>query len=367
MNRKHAFTLLFIVALGLTSCTALAPAAPTEPPVASQPSSTGSPGGDLGGVKSYLVAKSEDLEKAVAQLQAKSEAYYALARAANFDYPALWNAQEDTVIATVTEARAAWMIASPLYEQMEGIVAGTPSLADFDLNMDAGVSAAEGGDVVTFDLTLPDGRKLEKPGNLFGVTESALWGTFDDFEVNNVQADLDGDGNLEFGDALPDANVFKSGVDELAAQSRKLAVAAAAWQPTEAEAFGALIQNVPTVGDFVDSWQDSRFVAGEDGRRDFGAISRLSDILDNVTSWQTIYRGLSPAVVAVDSQSDTAIHQGLDDLKTYIGEVYGKEQGGRRYTPEDADLIRKEAQDRATAIAGQISQVAARLDIRLAE
>ena len=251
---------------------------------------------------------------------------------------------------------------------MEGIVAGTPGLAAFDVDIDAGTSAAEGGeDVVSFDLTLPDGRTLPRPGNLFGVTESALWGTFADYEVRDVQADFNGDGTLAYGDALPDASVLKSSADELAAQSARLADAAAAWQPTEPEAFGALIHNVPTVGDFVDSWRHSRFVAGETGTRDFGAISRLSDIIDNITSWQTIYRGLSPAVAAVDQPSDAQIRQGLDDLKTYIGEIYAREQSGKRYTPEDADLIRKEAQDRATAVTGEISQVAAQLNITVTE
>lgn len=369
MNRhKYAIAALFVGVpmLTLTACAPIAapvvPAGPAATSAAAQ--STGS---DLSGVKGYLVDKSAKLKEATAELQTKSDAYYALAKAANFDYPALWSAQGEAVTQAVTEARDAWKVASPLYEQMEGIVAGTPSLAEFDLNMDAGTSAAEGGDVVTFDLTLPDGRGLSKPGNLFGVTESALWGTFGGFEVKDVQADFDGDGALEFGDALPDANLLKAGVDELVAHSNRLADAAAAWQPTEAEAFGALVQNVPTVGDFVDSWRLSRFVAGEEGSRDFGAISRLSDIVDNITSWQTIYGGLSPRVAAVDGQSDTAIRQGLDDLKTYISEIFASEQGGKRYTLEDADLIRKEAQDRATAITGQISQVAAQLNITVAE
>lgn len=66
------------------------------------------------------------------------------------------------------DAKKSWIAASPLYEQMEGIVAGVPDLADYDVILDAGTSAAEGGDnIVPFDLKLPDGRVLVKPGNLF--------------------------------------------------------------------------------------------------------------------------------------------------------------------------------------------------------
>ena len=64
-------------------------------------------------------------------------------------------------------------------------------------------------------LTLPDGRVLPKPGNLFGVTESTLWGTYPEFTVAGVEADFNHDGKLDFGEALPDANVLKAGVDEL--------------------------------------------------------------------------------------------------------------------------------------------------------
>lgn len=120
----------------------------------------------------------------VALLQASTDAlashaadYYALAEAATFDYQALWANQRMAVLVTLLEARQAWLAASPLYEEVEGIVAGVPQLSEFDVILDAGASGAEdpeGG--VPFDLTLRDGRVLEQPGNLFGVLESTLWG-----------------------------------------------------------------------------------------------------------------------------------------------------------------------------------------------
>ena len=74
--------------------------------------------------------------------------------------------------------KAAWIEGNPDYERMEGVVAGTPSLAEFDVIIDAGSSAAEDPEsAVPFDLTLADGTVLEQPGNLFNLTEGALWGT----------------------------------------------------------------------------------------------------------------------------------------------------------------------------------------------
>jgi hypothetical protein len=93
---------------------------------------------------------------------------------ANNAYAALWK-QPAPVIEVIQQAQTQWIEVSPRYEQIEGIVGGVPRLAEYDLILDAGSSASAGGEgVVPFDLTLPDGRVLPKPGNLFGVTESAL-------------------------------------------------------------------------------------------------------------------------------------------------------------------------------------------------
>lgn len=352
------------VAVQPTQAPAATPVAATQPTAAT----TGS--ADLTSVKAYLVNKVGELTGATAKFKQTSDTYYALAQAGNFDYATLWQTKKPQMITAIQDARAAWVSASPLYEQMEGIVAGTPSLAQFDVDLDAGESAAVGSEnTVSFDLTLPDGKTLPKPGNLFGLTESILWGTFADSTIKDVQADFNGDGKVDFGDAIPDANVLKGSVDLLDTMANDLGKAAAAWQPTEAEAFGALVANVPTVSDFFDAWKNSRFVQIDPSKasRDFVVVSRLSDIVDNITSWQTIYSGLSPLAVTADPASDERIHQGLRELKTYVSDIYSKEQLGKRYTPEEADLLSADAQNRATAITGQITQVAALLKIEIRE
>jgi hypothetical protein len=345
-----------------------APASPAAPAATAAPApTTAAPVANLAGVKSYLSQQTTAFTEATAKLRANSDRYYELAKAANFDYAALWKNQRAEVTQAVQQVRGDWIIASPLYEQMEGIVAGTPSLVQYDVILDAGTSAEEGlEDSVPFDLTLPDGRVLPKPGNLFAVTESTLWGTYPEYIVPNLPADYDGDGQPGFGETLPDANVLKGGADALDKYANELRAAAAAWQPTESEAFSALVGNVPTVSDFFAAWKESRFVAGAAStRRDFVVVSRLSDIVDNIGSWQVIYQDLSPAVRAVDQAQDQQIAEGLNDLKVFVGDLYAQEQGGKRYSPEEADLLSAEAQNRATAISGQIAQVAAKLNIPL--
>lgn len=323
---------------------------------------------DLSGIKNYLLGQTSALTATTTELRTLSDEYYTLAEAANFDYAAMWETNQSEVATLIENARAAWVKASPLYEGMEGIVAGTPSLAQFDVDLDAGALAEEDPEsAVSFDITLPNGDVLEQPGNLFGVTESTLWGTFEGFS-SGVQADLNNNGEIEFGEVLPDANVLKGGVDLLAQMSTELDTAANTWEPTESDAFSALVVMVPTMSEYFGSWRDSRFVIGEAStQRDFVAISRLADIQGILGGLQIVHQNISPLIQSVDPDQDTQIAQGLESLKLFVKDVYDQEQAGKTFTPEEADLLGAEAQNRATAITGQIVQVASQLDITIEE
>jgi hypothetical protein len=250
---------------------------------------------------------------------------------------------------------------------MEGIVAGVPSLSDYDVILDAGTSGKEGGDsVAPYDLTLPDGRVLTKPGNIFGVLEAAMWGTESEYVIKGPVVDYDGNGTQDFGDVMPDANVLKSAAEALDKYSIELLGASKKWQPTISETFSALVGNVPTIGEFFESWKASRFVSGDKSEQhDFVAISRLSDIVDNITSWQTIYQGISSQGKQADADLDSQIIKGMSDLKTYVQDLKQQEAGGKRFTPEQAELLGEEAQTRATALTGLITQMAAKLNVKI--
>src|SRR5215207_2557818 len=361
MVRKRTFfftSLIFILLMG-----ACAPAA-VATPIAEE--NTSAP--DLGGIKTYLLDKSSNLTSSSRSLKEAGDKYYALAESAGFDYAAMWQSSPAEVSAALTDAKSAWMAASPLYEQMEGIVAGTPSLAEYDVILDAGASGEEDPEnAVPFDLTLPDGRVLPKPGNLFGVLESTLWGTYADF-TSGIEADLDGNGAVDFGEKLPDANVLKAGADALDKYTNELSASASAWEPTESDAFTSLVVMVPTMSEYFNSWKNSRFILGDASeQRDFVVISRLSDIQNILGSLQIVYGEVKPLVESTDAAQAMQIEQGIADLKSFVGEVYTKEQAGYQHTPEEADLLGAEAQNRATAIAGQVAQIAAKLNITIEE
>lgn len=357
-NTIYFVTLILILLMG-----ACAPAAPATPIAEENAAVT-----DLSGIKTYLLDKSVELTSSSKSLKEASDNYYALAEAAGFDYAAMWEANPAEVSAALNEAKSAWMAASPLYEQMEGIVAGTPSLAEYDVILDAGTSAEEDPEgAVPFDLTLPDGRVLPKPGNLFGVLESTLWGTYADY-TSGIEADLDGNGTVDFGEKLPDANVLKAAADALDQYTTELGTASAEWQPSQSDAFTALVVMVPTMSEYFNSWKNSRFILGDASeQRDFVVISRLADIQNILGSLQIVYSEVKPLVESTDAAQATQIEQSLADLKSFVADVYAKEQGGYQHTPEEADVLGAEAQNRATAIAGQVAQIAAKLNITIEE
>lgn len=368
MSRQ--MTLLLIVFLLFSGCQSL-PAATAPETAATTDGATPAgtiPPADLAGIKTYLLEQASALTSSTTELKSAAAHYYELAEAVDFDYTLLWEQSGIDVSETIAAARAAWLIASPGYEKMEGIVAGTPSLADYDVILDAGSSGADDPEgAVPFDLTLPTGEVLPKPGNLFGVTESTLWGTEETYS-SGVEADLDGNGTIEFGENLPDANVLKASADLLDSYAAELQAAGEAWTPTPSDAFTALVVMVPTMNEYFGSWRDSRFVAGESStQRDFVAISRLADIGGILGGLEVVYSEVQPLAESVDAAQSEQIATGLADLKAFVADIYNQEQGGKRYTPEEADLLGAEAQNRATTVTGQISQVAAQLGITIEE
>jgi hypothetical protein len=122
------------------------------------------------------------------------------------------------------------------------------------------------------------------------------------------------------------------------------------------------------MSEYFNSWKNSRFILGDASeQRDFVVISRLADIQNILGSLQIVYGEVKPLVESTDAAQAAQIEQSLADLKSFVGDVYAREQGGYQHTPEEADVLGAEAQNRATAIAGQVAQIAAKLNIKIEE
>jgi hypothetical protein len=362
--------LSMLVVFGLlTACGGDDDAAPTAtPPPAATPAPAASPA-DLAAIKQYALTKAGEMQTGSSQLAGFAGDYYDRVAAAQFDYQAAFDVDPAAMRALLESARESWIAASTAYEQNEGIVAGVPALSYYDVWIDAGPSGEDDPTgALDWQLELPNGEVLDKPGNFFhNLTEPAIWGTDDAFVA--LRIDLDGDGQVELGEVLPEANRFKAASEGLDGATAEMTRAIQDWQPSLEDAFTALVVMIPTMNEYFEQWKNSVFVAGEEGAGEvaFVALSRLFDINGILSGLELAYDQLSPAVAAQDAALDGQIQQGFDDLVPYVGDLYAQEQAGTHFTPEQADLFGTEAQDRATRLTGFVTQAAALLNIQIAE
>jgi len=348
-----------IAALAVAACGGGSEDKPTPTPAAAQQA-------DLGAIKTYLLDHTERLKQSTAQLQTDAEAYYELAKGADFDYAKLLETKRPEVAAAVKKIQDDHIKANPDYEEMEGVVAGVPELADFDVILDAGGDKSDPENAVPFSLTTPAGKKFEQPGNFFALIETSAFGTEPKFAAQGVKADLDGDGKVTFPEALPDADFLVAAARDMAKNASDLDAAARKWEPSLQDAFTAVVVMTPTMSEYFAAWKNSRFIAGDGAEeKGFVATSRLSDIRDILGGIVLIYDNIEPSISKVDSAQAQQTEKSLKDLHAFAERLLNEEQGGKRFTASDADTLGSEAQRNAEAIAGQVSQAAGQLGITL--
>ncbi len=321
---------------------------------------------DLSGIKEYAAENADLMAENSALFLETTQAYYDIISEADFDYEAAFEADGETLAELVFEARENWLQTSLYYELDEGIVAGTPSLAYYDVLIDAGASAEDDPEeALEWTLTLPDGTELESPGNLFhSLAEPALYGTLDDYV--GARVDLDGDGEVGATEALPDANFLLGVVQRLDEETQNMVTAIDEWEPTESDAFTALVVMIPTMSEYFGQWKESAFIAGEDASEaSFVATSRLFDITNILTGLRVTYENVSPLVQESNADLDTQITEGFDDLQSYVDGLYQEELDGAIFDAEEVDLLGTDAQDRAEALAALVAQAADELGIEL--
>ena len=320
------------------------------------------------GLQKRLTGQSKLLVAFTTEFKADAEQYNKLAAAAGYDYAALWATQAPAVKPLLADMKRDWIKHNSDYERMEGIVAGTPSLVQYDVDIDAGASFKEDPKgAVSFSLKAPNGKTFRQPGALYNITEAALWGEDPSLTAKGVKPDLDGDGKPgEFGEVLPDAAFLVAATREFDRQSHKLLKSATAYKPNETDALSALVVMVPTMGEYFGDWKNSRFVVGAKAKTtSFNVASRLNDIHDILGSLQVVYTDVRPSIAKVDPDQAAQTRKELDGLAAFIEKIYLREKAGHRFTPQDADTLGKQAQDRATKVAGQVSQAAAKLGIKV--
>jgi Imelysin len=326
---------------------------------------TGADAAGLAAIKGYLTDHTEDLNGQVDVMTENAERYYELVEAADFDYQTLMDENGEEVADLLAESKEAFQAANPAYEEMEGIVAGVPRLAQYDVDIDAGSDASDPESAVSFSLDVPGGKTLKQPGNLFFLTETALYGTNDELLADAPQ-DVDGDGKESFGEGLPDAKKYVATLRKFDEMTDDLAADAETFEPTPSDAFTAITVMTPTMSEYFEAWKNSRFISGSDATElGFVATSRLSDIADILEGIRFTYDEVQPLVEAEAPQQAKQTARELERLIAFVTELRDREEQGTKFSGEQADTLGSEAQARAEEVAGQVTQAAQRLGIEL--
>ena len=182
------------------------------------------------------------------------------------------------------------------------MVAGVPTLADYDVIIDAGGDASDPENAVPFSIKTEDGKTFKQPGNLFFLVESALYGTEPKW---STAADVDGDGKVAFGEALPEPRFYLAAADRVRhARRRSSTRRARQWSPTEQDALTALVVMTPTMSEYFEAWKNSRFVAGDKAtEKSFVGASRLQDIADILGGLELIYANVQPKIAEAERRA----------------------------------------------------------------
>jgi hypothetical protein len=349
---------LSATALPIASAQDATPAASSTSPVALEDL-------QLEAIKTYLIDHVDKIVAGNAEVLTFAQEYYDLAKSYDFDYQKLWDEHGDELVPKIEQARQQWADdSSGNYELSEGIVAGVPSLAYFDLMLDAGPSGAEDpANALDNEVTLPDGTKIDRPGSFYHhITEPALYGTSPDFP--GFEADFDGNGTHEIGEVLPDANFLLGGMQALSQGTLDLQQAVAEWEPNPQDAFTALLTMVPTMNGYFDDWKNSPFVLGEASTAEaFVAVSRLVDVAGILNGLVVTYANVKPAVVGANLELAEQIDAGLAEMMSFVTDIHTQEDAGTRFTPEQADIFAGQIEEMSAASAGQITQAMALLGI----
>lgn len=374
IQRMIFLNVLYIALLTLASCT-LPPA-----PQTMDTSDTATEAGameavvdvDLDAVKAYALENAAQMQVATIALAELAQSYYDRVQQVRQTHPdedpyeRLWADHQEEIHELVVQARDLWLQASTYYELDEGIVAGVPSLAYYDVWIDAGPSAAEAADeALEWQLELPDGRVLDSPGNFFhNLLEPTLWGTNPAF--TGLRVDMDGDDAISVGEALPEATIFLGAAQGLNGATIEMQTAIEEWEPTLEDALTALVTMIPTMNEYFEQWKESVYVTGSDSAQEsFIAVSRLLDIKGILAGLSFTYDNIAILVTTTDPQLDQQIRSDFDVLIAYVDDLYAQEQEGIQFSPEEADLFGTEAQDLATALAALVAQAASELDISI--
>lgn len=310
------------------------------------------PAATAASVKKYLVDRLEKMKGASEDFVKNSEAYAALVKE-NGSLETALAKEPRKVEALIGKMQEDYkQMDSYGYETVEGIVAGVPSLADYDIYLDAGVPAKEGpDDVAPVVLDLGNGEKIDKQGSLFTyIIEPALWGGDQRWGVKAGER------------TLPRPEVLVAAAKDVNARIGSLLADAKAWNASVEDCFGAMIVMTPTLSDYFEDWKESRFAEDKSGR--FQAVSRVSDMRGIMSSCAVMYDAVKSSVAAKDKALAKSVDSGFDGILKFLDLLDDREKQGEIKAAE-IDELATQAKEKTDKLVPQIEQSAAVVGVKV--
>ena len=306
-------------------------------------------------VKSYLLKSLEKVTEASQDFVANSEAYSALIAANGGSIEAAYKAEPEKIEQLIAKMQENYKAMDSFgYETIEGIVAGVPSLADYDIYLDAGVPASEGPeDVAPVVLNLGNGQTIDKQGSLFTyIIEPMLWGG-DSRWVTPV------DGGKKL---LPRPEILAAAANDVNKKLGELLADAKAWNASVSDCFGAMIVMTPTLSDYFEDWKESRYAKEKSGR--FQAVSRVSDMRGIMGSCQVMYEAVEGQVAEKDKSLAKSVDAGFKGIMSFLDKIEKREKQGEIRGAE-IDELATQAKEKTDKLVPQIEQSAAVVGVKV--
>jgi len=311
-------------------------------------------------VKGYLLENLSKMESAADRFVADATAYQQLVLANAGDPVRAFRASPAEMQRLVSALREGYKAMDSFgYETIEGIVAGVPTLADFDISLDSGVprdQAGGGTPVAPVVLQLATGGKIDHEGCLFTyIIEPMLWGANKQLVI---AADLNQDGKIDARESLPRADVLMAAANDVRAKIAELHRTAIAWKPSTTDYFSAIITMTPTLSGYFDDWKDSRYAGASSGK--FSAVSRVSDMRGIMFSVAVLYSAVRDEVATKDPALASSIQRGFDRILEFIERVDAREKkAGAKLTASEIDELAEQAKQKADKLVPQVEQASA--------
>ena len=188
---------------------------------------------------------------------------------------------DEVQAASSTSRRRRSSQANPAYEEMEGIVAGVPRLAQYDVDIDAGsdgIRSGERGLVHARDAAGRDAEAARQP--VLPHRDGAVRDEPRPARRRRAGRRRRRQGRVRRGHPRR-RHLRRDARASSRRRPRARLADAEAFEPTPSDAFTAITIMTPTMSEYFEAWKNSRFIAGEDAEElGFVATSRLSDIAD---------------------------------------------------------------------------------------